>query len=192
MFATQSDAKRFFVEKVVAQAAAEGTPLSDGERWMLSFSESDPDFVVDPARVAQVEAEIPDDEYEAKIGGLLRRSYHRDTDSTDSARELYGDACAKLNEGDHYLSIMIERAIGCELGSRNASTPIRILARAGLFLVLVVPGTAAILMAVGLALTFVAEQARPIGDFAPIVLGSLFLGAAGTYLIRIWLRERRG
>ena len=60
MFASQGQAKRFFVDRITAQAAKEGQPLSENERWMLSFSESDPQFVVDPARVAALEAEIPD------------------------------------------------------------------------------------------------------------------------------------
>lgn len=48
MFTSQGQAKRFFVEKVIAQAATEGVPLSDAEKRMLSFSESDPEFVVSP------------------------------------------------------------------------------------------------------------------------------------------------
>jgi len=35
---------------------------------MLSWSESDPDFVVEPARLT---AEISDEEYEKKVTGLL-------------------------------------------------------------------------------------------------------------------------
>src|ERR1041385_4843336 len=35
----------------ISEAAAELKPLSDSERQMLSFSESDPEFIVDPALV---------------------------------------------------------------------------------------------------------------------------------------------
>ena len=44
MIRTHSEAKRFLVDKVVAQARVERTPLSDAERQMLSWSESDPDW----------------------------------------------------------------------------------------------------------------------------------------------------
>ena len=74
MFASQGQAKRFFVEKIVAQATREGRPLSENERWMLSFSESDPEFVVDATRVRALEAEIPDAEYERKVAGLADRA----------------------------------------------------------------------------------------------------------------------
>lgn len=63
MFSSQGQAKRFFVEKIVAQAAPEGHPLSVNERQMLSFSESDPEFVVDPVLVTTLAAEISDEDY---------------------------------------------------------------------------------------------------------------------------------
>jgi hypothetical protein len=48
VFTSQGQAKRFFVEKVIGQAATEGVLLSDAEQRMLRFSESDPEFVVSP------------------------------------------------------------------------------------------------------------------------------------------------
>ena len=62
----------------MAQAIADGKPLSEAERYMLSFSESDPDFVVKPAMVDQLAAEISDEDYEAKVVGLLERVWTRD------------------------------------------------------------------------------------------------------------------
>jgi hypothetical protein len=41
MLSTQGQAKRFFVERIVAQAALEQLPLSDAQRRMLSWSESE-------------------------------------------------------------------------------------------------------------------------------------------------------
>ena len=46
-FNQQADAKRFFVGKVVAQAALEGATLSKAEQHMRSWSESNPDFTPD-------------------------------------------------------------------------------------------------------------------------------------------------
>jgi len=78
MFTTQGQAKRFFVDKIAAQAAKEGAPLSDAERQMLSFYEFDPEFVVNPALVENLQAEISDDDYEAKIAGWIERSWKRE------------------------------------------------------------------------------------------------------------------
>ena len=84
MFATQAEAKRFFVERVLAQAGAEQLQLSPAEQGMLSWSESDPSFTPDPALVEQLATEVSDEAYEGKIAGLLERSYRRDL-TTDSA-----------------------------------------------------------------------------------------------------------
>jgi len=113
--ASQSQAKRFFVDKIVAQARSELRPLSDAERQMLSFSESDPEFVADPALVDTLAAEISDDDYEAKIAGLLQRAYQRDVGRDSSEREAYRQAYATLTQGDHYLVVMIDRALGRQL-----------------------------------------------------------------------------
>ena len=112
MFTSQGQAKRFFVDRIVSQAVTEGKPLSDDERQMLSFSESDPEYEVDLALVERLENEISDDDYEAKVAGLIDRAWTHDVASDASARDRYREAAAVLGQGDHYLSIMIERALG--------------------------------------------------------------------------------
>lgn len=111
IFTTQGQAKRFFVDKIAAQAAREGTPLSDAERQMLSFSESDPEFVVDPALVGKLQAEISDEDYEAKVAGLIERSWKRDVEADSDAGNVYREALTMLSQGDHYLLIMLRRAL---------------------------------------------------------------------------------
>jgi hypothetical protein len=115
VFTSQGQAKRFLVDKIAAQATAEGVPLSDAEQRMLSFSESDPEFAVEPAvieaLVEQLAAEVSDEDYEARITGLIRRACERDTASDRAAFESYRQAYVRLDEGDHYLSIMLERGL---------------------------------------------------------------------------------
>ena len=82
---------------------------------MLSWSESDPGFKPDPALVDQLAAEISDEEYEAKVAGLLQRSYRHDVASNSGARHTYQQAYAVLGEGDHYLLVMIKRGLGRQL-----------------------------------------------------------------------------
>jgi hypothetical protein len=111
VFTSQGQAKRFFVDKIAAQAETEGIPLSEAERQMLSFSESDPEFAVDPALVEKLQTEISDEDYEAKIAGLLERSWKREVETDSDAESLYREAFTALSQGDHYLLIMINRAL---------------------------------------------------------------------------------
>jgi hypothetical protein len=111
VFTSQGQAKRFFVERVIAQAAAEGVPLSDAEQRMLSFSESDPEFVVSPGLVEQLQGEISDDAYEAKIAALIEGAWRRDVECDSNARTVYREAYTVLSQGDHYLLVMIDRAL---------------------------------------------------------------------------------
>ena len=92
-----------------------GIALSEAERQMLSFSESDPEFVVETALVEKLAAEISDEDYEAKIAGLIERSCERDVASDGEALESYREAYGRLNQGDHYLLIMLERGLSKSL-----------------------------------------------------------------------------
>jgi hypothetical protein len=111
VFTSQGQAKRFFVEKIIAQAALEGHPLSGNERQMLSFSESDPEFVVDPVLVSTLAAEISDEDYEEKVAGLAERSCAREIASNPEVLTSYREAYNALNQGDHYLLIMLKRGL---------------------------------------------------------------------------------
>ncbi len=111
MFATQTQAKQFFADKVIAQAAKEGVPLSENECWMLRFSESDPDFKVDMTRVTALAAEIPDAEYEAKVAGLLKRACASDAASGSDGVAPYKEAYAVLKRGDHYILVMVRQGL---------------------------------------------------------------------------------
>lgn len=117
MFHSQSEAKRFFIDKVILQARADSEHLSQSEEWMLGFSESDPEFSVDPAIMRAFEMEVAPQDYEAKIARLLRRRYRQDAESDAETVASYRAAYARLLEGDHYLTVMLERALGHELRS---------------------------------------------------------------------------
>lgn len=114
---TQTEAKRFFVDKVVAQARSEGVPLSDAEREMLSWSESDPDITVDSALPARLQAEISDEDYERKIVGLLARSFSAVVRTNPRAEDEWTQASRVLHDGDHYILVMLDDAMA--QGGRN-------------------------------------------------------------------------
>ena len=115
MFTSQGQAKRFFIDKVIDQARIDGTPLSDAEHDMLSFSESDPEFVVSPALMEKLRTEISDEDYETKISSLLVRSLKRELKTDTKAADVYREAFTVLSQGDHYLLVMVKRALGPQL-----------------------------------------------------------------------------
>jgi uncharacterized Zn finger protein len=79
---------------------------------MLSWSESDPDLEIDPTLPRRLEAEISDDEYERKIVGLLARSFDANVRANPLAESQWRAAAEALHQGDHYISIMLDEAVG--------------------------------------------------------------------------------
>ena len=115
MAQTPDEARRFFIEKVVAQAEHQHMPLSVNERKMLDWSEVELGCVSDPKVAAGLASEMSDDAYEAKISGLLEAAYQRDIAADPQARDDYRQAYSVLKRGDYYLLVMIESALGRRL-----------------------------------------------------------------------------
>jgi hypothetical protein len=115
VFHTQTEAKQFFVEKVIRQADAEGMSLSDDERSMLLWSESEQDSVADPELEARLSASISDADYELKIAGLLSRGLAEDVQRDASSKQQWQEARAILSKGDHYILLIIETAVAVQL-----------------------------------------------------------------------------
>jgi hypothetical protein len=118
-FETQGEAKRFFVEQVLRQAEFEAISLSHAERQMLLWSESDPEFALSAeqldALVDELALQMSDEQYEWKIGRLLAKSYERDVAAAKSNRDVWKAAYSKLNEGDHYILVMLDETLGLTL-----------------------------------------------------------------------------
>jgi hypothetical protein len=112
---SQADAKRFFADKVTQQAAAEAVALTQAERTMLLWSESDPEFTADPVLAEELAAQMSDEQYEAKISGLLARRFATDVAANSQAVDVWRQAKTVLDQGDHYISIILERAVGSRM-----------------------------------------------------------------------------
>ncbi len=104
------EAKDFLVTQTAEQAALDGVPLSDLEKRMMYFTESD-DSCENPLELnSEFEAQYDSTEYEAKIGKLLHHARSRLTkDKTVPARR-FSEALTCLAKGDHYLSVLWEQA----------------------------------------------------------------------------------
>jgi len=71
-------AKDFLVQQAAEQAARENVPLSDLEKKMMYFTESDPTSCENPIDLnEEFEAKYDKTEYEAKISRLLHHAYDR-------------------------------------------------------------------------------------------------------------------
>jgi hypothetical protein len=111
-FATTREAKEFLVGKITDQARRAGISLSDVERKMLHFSETDrmaPD--VSDANTT-FDRDYDQARYEKKIVKIVRQLRARERRETVGDRDFWNEAVQKLREGDHYLMVMIEDAGG--------------------------------------------------------------------------------
>ena len=97
-------AKEYLIGRIVAEAEREGVPLSDIERKMLYFSETDWTLPGILDVNAGFERDYDDAAYEEKIAWLVRSLQAH---ATSEEQETWDDAVIKLSEGDHYLLVMI-------------------------------------------------------------------------------------
>ena len=116
-FITQAEAKKFFIERITAQAAVDEIALSEAERQMLAWSEAEMPFETALQLQNSFEAETTDAEFEVKIAALIRQAYVRDISLDPDAKKSYRAAYRVLQEGDHYILIMIDKALGFRLKS---------------------------------------------------------------------------
>lgn len=101
-----NEAKDFLVQQTAEQAKREGVSLSDLEKRMMYFTESE-EAVENPfALNEEFEAEYDTAEYKSKIAGLLGRAYNRLEEENSEAVETWDQAIRELKKGDHYILVM--------------------------------------------------------------------------------------
>lgn len=114
-FKDQGQAKSFFIEKIRAQAENEGVPLSEAELYMLGWADGEPGFIIDEKLTGAFYRETTDGEFEKKIVKLIRNAYVSARENFPQSKELYGYAYEVLNQGDHYLLVMLDAALSDSL-----------------------------------------------------------------------------
>ena len=114
-FVSEAAAKAFFISKVLQQAEQAGIFLSKAQRYMLSWSENDPSSVLDNELNEQFEKEITQAEFEKKIQTLIKQAYEKDIAKEKDMKETYREAYKALKQGDHFILIMVDAAIGSKL-----------------------------------------------------------------------------
>jgi hypothetical protein len=117
VFKTAREAKEYLVGRITDEAALEGAPLTEAERKMLYFSERDwtlPDMM---EVNSEFERDYNQDEYEEKIGRLVRKIQERQNSGAEQQREEWCSALERLGGEDDYLLTLVDS--GCRVGGKN-------------------------------------------------------------------------
>ncbi len=111
----ESQAKQFLINRIIFQAQKEHCALSEVEQYMLGWSESDKGFEIDDTLTERFNQETTDEAYEKKMADLIARAFKEDVNQNPEAKGKYRGAYRALKQGDHYILVMIEAAIGSKL-----------------------------------------------------------------------------
>jgi hypothetical protein len=104
-------AKEFLIAQVVEEAERENVPLSEVERKMLYFTETE-ETLPDIHEVnAQFDAEYDGTEYEKKIAGLLRNAFRREGKESVEGERQWKHAVSDLRKEDHYILVMFDQSL---------------------------------------------------------------------------------
>ncbi len=100
------EAKDLLLQQTAEQAELEGIPLSELEKRMMYFTETE-ECPEDPIKLnEEFDAEYDTAEYEAKISKLLHHAYNRiKKENPETARE-WDAALQQLRKGDHYVLVL--------------------------------------------------------------------------------------
>lgn len=109
------EAKEFFIQKVFDQTRKKNINLSDVEKQMLSWRDTDPNFYENHELIEKFENEILKKEYEKKIARLIRSGYDDDLGENTQAKEAYRQAYKAIRSKDYYIFIMVDKAIGKDI-----------------------------------------------------------------------------
>ena len=177
----------YLADRICAEAARENVSLSDVERKMLYFSETDwtlPDMA---SVSAEFDRHYDADEYEGKISGLVRE-IEADSHENDREKEQEWDAAVKkLSEGDRYLLVLLNPLL---LKFKPAGRPPHDRLKLWLTAFGIVFGLFILIALYNWLLSFSTSAGRLFGNQSRMVIllvGAVALGLAGP---RLWAALR--
>jgi hypothetical protein len=114
------EAKDFLVQQTTEQATRENIPLSDIEKKMMYFTESDTASCGNPVELNDsFEAQYDTAEYEAKISRLLHHAYNRLKVEDPERIRNWDQAIRTLRKGDHYFLVLWDLKLPSEHPTRD-------------------------------------------------------------------------
>jgi hypothetical protein len=100
-------AKDFLVQQTAEQAARESVALSETEKKMMYFTESDATSCDNPVELnEEFEAQYDTTEYETKLPRLLHHAYDRLRLEDPEGKRTWDQAIRTLRKGDHYFLVL--------------------------------------------------------------------------------------
>ncbi len=177
-------AKDYLVQQTAEQAALEHVSLSDIEKRMLYFTESDPASCDNPIELNDdFEQEYDTPEYEAKISRLLHHAYKRLKPEDPEGVRQWNEAMRVLRKGDHYILVLWDTETASDHPVRDFFKPFGI----------------GLLIAVGFAIAIAIAEKYNVdldryGKYFPILLVVLVLLVTGAFpaiyrLLFVWFRR---
>ena len=182
-FADSRAALEFLVSRIVAEARRRNVPLSDVERDMLYFSETDWTLPNISEVNDQFEAEYNEVEYEVKITRLISSIWERGPSENPQELDGWRDALEILGKEDRYLLLMVPQEFPYTSSIPNAPRPAPASNRWMATLAAVV---------VGATLFYIEMRfAAPVtSSFAVLVLPLLVCPALAYSVVRILARKK--
>jgi hypothetical protein len=104
------EAKEFLISRIVEEANRENAPLSEIERKMLYFSETDwtlPDIM---QVNEEFDREYDQDDYEKRIKNLIIAAAKHDRKESSDQYDSWLEAIRILEKEDHYIVVMAQAA----------------------------------------------------------------------------------
>jgi len=100
-------AKDFLAQQTAEQAEREIVPLSETEKKMMYFTESDATSCDNPVELnEEFEAQYDTADYETKISWLLHHAYDRLKLEDPEGKRTWDQAIRTLRKGDHYFLVL--------------------------------------------------------------------------------------
>jgi hypothetical protein len=139
-------AKEFLISRIIEESKLEHVHLSDVEKKMLYFTETQRTLPDMAEVVAEFEQKCNSDDYERKIIGLLKNARIRELAPSAQQMEMWNDAISTLKQEDHYLLVLIYCAFP---DYRKAILPTH---RMRDYMIYIAIGIAVVCLAIGVAL----------------------------------------
>jgi hypothetical protein len=118
-------AKDFLVQRTAEQAVRESVPLSEIEKKMMYFTESDATSCGNPVELnEEFEAQCDTAEYETKISRLLHHAYDKLKLEDPEGKRTWDQAIRTLRKGDHYFLVLWDITPRSEHPTRDFFKPV--------------------------------------------------------------------